>query len=317
MESFIKRTLPLLLTAPFYLFPLGEKPEVISGQATFEKPNPTTEVVRVTDKTIIQYQRFNLAQNEKTEFVQPSHKSTLLCRIKGRDPSVLRGRLEANGKLLFINPNGIIFSETAHVNVGTLIASTLDIENTDFLNGRFRFNLSPEAYKSSILNKGHIQAAHDVVFMAPQIRNQGIISAHAGKVALLGGEMMTLDFDEDNLISFAIEAPLKQGFIEQAGQILGSRVWMNISTASQLIKSVLNVNDLVEAGRIEIENGVIRLTPKNKTEAGEMRLAGRSLEIAGELKIPGFCELTAEQEIRWLRSKSSRRLETQSPSCPY
>src|SRR5574342_639958 len=127
MEHFLKRSLFLLVAFPIYLFSLGGKPELVKGSAEYEVSGTTGETIRVSDKTILEYQKFNIGQGERTTYIQPGSKSTLLCRIKGKTPSTIHGKLEANGKLLFINPNGIIFSETAHVSVGTLIASTLDI----------------------------------------------------------------------------------------------------------------------------------------------------------------------------------------------
>src|SRR3569832_1813593 len=128
MEHSLKTVILLLLTSPLCLSALGGKPDVVKGECAYEVAGPN-EVSKVSDKMILEYPKFNIDKQESVRYEQPTSKSTLLCRIKGRDASTIKGKLEANGKLLFINPHGIIFSETAHVKVGTLIASTLDLHN--------------------------------------------------------------------------------------------------------------------------------------------------------------------------------------------
>jgi len=287
MQNSLKKSILLLLTSPLCLFSLGGKPEVVTGTADYEVSG-AGEVVRVSDKTILEYKKFNIDKDETTRYEQPSSKSTLLCRVKGGDASIIRGKLEANGKLLFINPNGIIFSATAHVNVGTLMASTLDINNDDFLKGLYKFNLSPDAHDSAIVNKGLIESAHNVVFMAPKVVNQGVISVKTGKIAFGGGEAMTLDFDGDELIQFAVDAPIAKGFIEQAGELHAAQVYMKLPMAQQVIKSVLNVSGIVEAGRIEIENGVIRLAAGSKTQTKHLDVEGHILEAASPVSVNTF-----------------------------
>ena len=177
-----------------------------------------------------------------------------MCRVTGKEVSKIHGRIDSNSRLLLINPYGIVFGETSQVNVGTLIASTLNIQDEDFLAGNYRFTLDANGGDQAIVNQGQIHAKHAVVFMAPQVFNQGVITAEAGKVEFLGGEIITLSFDEDRLISFAIEAPLKKGVIEQDGQMIASEVRLDLRTARELIKDVVNVSGLVEAGRITREN---------------------------------------------------------------
>lgn len=298
MENLIKHFLSGIILTPCCLFALGGQPEVVSGEAQYELQG-LHEVVRVSDKAILHYKKFNLAENESTRFEQPSPKSTLLCRVKGKEASVLQGRLEANGKLLLINPSGIIFSKTAQVNVGTLIASTLDIQNDDFIHDRFRFTLSKESENSSIVNNGTIQGAHHVVLIAPTIRNGGVISAKAGKIAWLGGEVVTLDFDGDQKISFVVEGSLQQGLVDQAGQLLASEIYMKLPGAAYVVKNVLNTDGVVEAGHIEIKDGVVLLRDRGVTKAEEMVAQGRTVVIEGELQVASSCELIGQEKVIW------------------
>jgi filamentous hemagglutinin family protein len=263
MENFVEVVIKLFLFLPLSLFALGGEPEVVSGAASYTLTSPHHETIHTSDKTILHYQSFNLEKNHQTTFHQPTSKSTLLCRITGSDPSLIRGSIDANGRLLFINPNGIIFSKTAKIHVGSLIASTLDIKNEDFMNDRFRFTLSPEAQNSLLIHQGEISATENVVFMASHIRHEGIVKANVA--AMLGGEVITLDFDGDQKMSFCIEAPLKQGGIEFGGQLAAKEVYVKLETARKMIDLVLQTNGITVANKISIENGVVRLIEDQKT----------------------------------------------------
>src|SRR5262249_367310 len=45
-------------------------------------------------------------------------------------PSQILGQIKADGQVLLINPNGIIFGGTSQIDVHTMIASTLDLPST-------------------------------------------------------------------------------------------------------------------------------------------------------------------------------------------
>jgi filamentous hemagglutinin family protein len=48
----------------------------------------------------------------------------VLNRVIGQDPSSLLGRLQSNGRVCLINPNGIVFGTGSRMDVGGLVAST-------------------------------------------------------------------------------------------------------------------------------------------------------------------------------------------------
>lgn len=66
----------------------------------------TTTIQQLTDKAIIDWQRFGIDANELVRFVQPSEMAVSLNRVTGSDPSVILGKLQANGQVFLVNPNG-------------------------------------------------------------------------------------------------------------------------------------------------------------------------------------------------------------------
>lgn len=296
MENSLIKTV-LFLTLPLYLAAHVEQPEVVAGSATFTKPDAHTQVIEAADKTAINCKTFHIGRDETVRFVQPHHKSRVLCRVTGKEASILEGHLEANGRLFLINPNSIVFRPTAQINAKTLVASTLDIKDADFVDGKYKFVLSPHAKDSAIVNRGTI-TADNVVFMAPQIVSEGIVHARVHRWSL-GGEMITLSFDEDNLISFAIDTPLQRGFIVEGGQNTGAEVFIKLSAAQELIKSVVNVNGLIEASSVRIENGKVFLVAGSSQIANNFKVEGPLIESAAKFTVAGKIEMTAEKELRW------------------
>jgi len=300
MEHFMKKFLSLILVTPLTLLAHGENFEAVSGNATHEIVGKT-QTITADDKAIIHFTKFNLAPDEHTRFIQEKSNHSILCRVTGKEASKIRGRLDSNSRLLLINPYGIVFGETSQVHVGTLMASTLNIKDEDFLAGNYKFTLDANGRDKAIVNKGKIHADQAVVFMAPQVFNQGVITASTGKVEFLGGEVITLSFDDDQLISFAIEAPLKKGVIEQDGQIIASEVNLDLRTARELIKDVVNVNGLVEASQIKRENGTVYLTAKSSIESNTAEINGANVKSEGHLSVKDSLSMTADEMIHWTR----------------
>jgi filamentous hemagglutinin family protein len=102
------------------------------------------------------WQSFSIGAGHTVNFVQPSSSAVALNRVLGSDVSVIQGALNANGQVFLINPNGVLFTPTAQVNVGGIVASTLNLSNEDFLAGRYRFSGDSTA---SVINQGNIQTA--------------------------------------------------------------------------------------------------------------------------------------------------------------
>ena len=89
-----------------------------------------------TPNAIINWGSFSIGANEITKFVQQSASSAVLNRVVGQDPSAILGALQSNGRVFLINPNGIVFGAGSQINVGGLVASTMNLSNEDFLADR-------------------------------------------------------------------------------------------------------------------------------------------------------------------------------------
>jgi filamentous hemagglutinin family protein len=143
----------LMVSAVLWLTPAAFNPawaapqdgRVTSGQGVISQDGKTTTIVQSTNRLSINWQSFGIAADETVQFKQPSASAIALNRVIGNDPSQIFGRLNANGRVYLINPNGILFGAGAQVNVGGLVASTLDVDDDSLGSNKRRFVGSSKA----------------------------------------------------------------------------------------------------------------------------------------------------------------------------
>jgi len=136
--------------APLPTLPSGQ--QVVSGNVAFSKPDSSTlNITQTSQNAIVNWQAFSIGKDGRVRFFQPSDNAVILNRVLGSDPSQIFGVLTANGKVFLINPRGILFGKDSSVNVGTLVASTLDIKDEDFRRGHYRFAANGSLPSSRIL----------------------------------------------------------------------------------------------------------------------------------------------------------------------
>ena len=253
-----------------------EPKEVKAGRADFSSPHAGHLRVETSDKAIINYHKFNILENESVAFVQPSSKSCVLNRVVGNDPSKILGKLQANGRFFLINPQGIYFGKNATVNTGSLIASTLNILDEDFLQEKYCFFQESGSQNASITNEGSIFAEGSIALFSPLINNKGSLIAHADKVVLASAEKVVLDFTGDGLIRFSVEGDLKNALIENYGEIQAANgsVELSLKAAEKAIKTVVNTDGITPASALEEIGGVIHLVSRSQIAAKQIFING-------------------------------------------
>ena len=235
---------------------------VIAGQANIVQTTSTrVDINQSSNKAIINWDSFSIGANEHTNFNQPSASSVTLNRVVGEDPSAILGRLTANGHLMLVNPNGVFFGKGAKVDVGSITATTSDIDNNNFMAGRYIFN-KPGKPGAGIVNEGHISIAENglAAFVSPFVRNDGVITGRLSRIVLGGGDKFVLDLYGDKLISFEVDPDVAQQIeVTNNGTIDadGSLVLITAAEAKGLVDSVINLNGLVQANQVAEVNGRI------------------------------------------------------------
>jgi filamentous hemagglutinin len=160
-------------------------------------------------KAILDWHSFDIGSDAHTHFNQQGNADwAALNRIYDRNPSQIYGRLTADGKVFLINQNGILFSPASRVNVRTLVASSLNIRDEDFVNNALNFKAEDYAghggsghLASAVSNHGVIETgqAGSVLMLAPTVENSGTISSPIGQVGLIAGSEADLKPDVSGL----------------------------------------------------------------------------------------------------------------------
>lgn len=260
-----------LLSASAWAAPSGGT--VVAGNASIVQATPDTlNIVQGSNKAIINWQSFSIGAGETVNFQQPSSKSVTLNRVTGNDPSAIYGSLNANGTVMLVNPNGVVFGPSSRVDVGGLVASTANISDADFMAGNYRFAEASANKNARIVNQGDISIrdAGLAALVAPGVENSGVIKARLGKVALAGAETFTLDFQGDGLLSFDASSVVSQAPQGAEGKALvinsgsisadGGSIELSARAVKGVIDNVINTNGVVAANSIGSRNGKIVLS---------------------------------------------------------
>jgi filamentous hemagglutinin family protein len=172
--------------------------QVTAGSGSIAQSGTTTTVTQSSQSMSASWQSFNTARGETVNFVQPSASAVAVNRIHDTNPTQFFGQLNANGQVYLINPNGILFGAGAQVNVGGLVASTLDMSDASLASASRRFSGNGTG---SIVNQGDINVASGgyVAFIGNTVSNQGNITAPSGAVMLGAGNDVTLTFADTSL----------------------------------------------------------------------------------------------------------------------
>ncbi len=251
---------------------------IAAGNASISSGTITT-IQQFTDKAIINWQSFGIDPNELVQFMQPTAASIALNRVVGTDPSVILGALRSNGRLWLINPNGILFGSGSQVNVGGLLASTLNIKDQDFLNGKYAFTQDVNHTLASIVNQGNIQALDHgyVVMLAPLIDNEGSIIANLGQVKLGGATQAVLNFDDQGYVNYVL-----------SGNSVPQDVVINPQSLTLLLTQVVNNHKIIEAGSVASNSdGSVTLSGSEGlvVNGGTIKANGTADAVAGSITL--------------------------------
>jgi len=194
--------------------------------------------------------------------------------VVGNDPSAIYGSLNANGTVMLVNPNGIVFGAGSRVDVGGLVATTANIRDDDFMAGRYRFAQASAKPGVQVINEGQISIKDSglAALVAPAVQNTGVIQAKLGKVALAGANSFTLDFQGDGLLSFDAGSVVDQlprdasgkpvALVDNSGKIQadGGTVLLTASAVKSVVDNVINTTGIISATSVGSQNGKIVLS---------------------------------------------------------
>lgn len=269
--------------SPLAAGPVGE--QIVAGDVAIERPSTDhTDIHQHGDKAIVNWKDFSIGIGESVSIHQPTVNSLILNRVTGDYSSEILGQLNADGRVMLINPNGILFGDTARIDVAGLIATTSDISDDNFLASRYELS-APDGEAAAVINKGLISARDGgmVAFVAPNVANSGVITARFGEVHMASGRHFTLDLYGDSLVHLALDdaggaVAGMDALVSNAGtiQAQGGQVHLSARAASGVVDTVINMSGVIEAHAVADVGGRIVLAGG---DYGQMVIAGE-LDVA-------------------------------------
>jgi filamentous hemagglutinin family protein len=300
-------------------------PGAVAGSDLWQGANLPTEftdgdrtkvaIGQTQASALLTWQTFNISEKTDLTFNQQGHRDWVAFNrvLDNTAPSRILGSIKADGSVYIINRNGIIFGGTSQVNVGTLIASALPINdallNAGILYGnpdaKFTFSAyseiagakgptdafaAPAATPSSQTSKVVVEAGAiisatsagnnggRVVLVGPEVINKGTILTPNGQTILAAGQQVAL-------LPHASDDPSLRGLDVYVGSILAPVVGIDAPS----LTTPTSVSDVVtgtstNAGLIVAERGNITIAGANINQLGVLQ-STTSVSLNGRIDL--------------------------------
>ena len=185
--------------------PNGET--VVSGVISISQNEQSMTIDQSSNQAIIEWNSFDIGQNNSVTFQQPSISSSALNRVMSGNPTTLAGTLNSNGNVYVVNENGVYFTSTSSITANSFAASTLALSNDDYLQNKLYFSSDQlNSSLASVMNKGSITTLDGgfIALLGGAVNNEGTINANFGKVGIGAGQEIILDLSGDQFLQVAV-----------------------------------------------------------------------------------------------------------------
>jgi filamentous hemagglutinin family protein len=267
------------------------------GSGTFNqtapRPDPLSAkaasmlIEQASARGVLNWQSFDIGANASVRFNHlAGPASATLNRIAaGMNPTQIFGSLTANGQVYLYNQNGIIFGQGAQVNVGALVASSLNITDELFnqqlstLTGvqpAFQWDsasaaslgIDPSQSVVQVSDKATLTAADGgrILLLAPKVVNNGTISTPGGQAVLASGGTVYVAISND---------PQLRGLLVEVNA-LPATVNGQPAQLSEVVNDTL--------GKIVAERGNVTLAALAVNQSGIVR-ATTSVNLNGSIRL--------------------------------
>lgn len=256
-----------LFLVPAFLSALPKGEDPVLGTLDFHIENQSLNIKQHSLQAIVDWQEFSIEKGECVSFIQ-SQDARILNRVITDCPTYIYGKLQGDGSVYLINQNGILIGSDGRISLGSFFASTLNLCNSAFLDGKdFHFNEG----EGKVQNLGEIIASKDIYLISKEIENCGFLQSE--NVYLYAADSAEL---------CGAKVRLKgEGYIENAGMI--SALNTQMQSASSLSMLAINHSGIIEATSIEERNGEGFLS----SEKGYTYLTGDIISEGGSIEIQG------------------------------
>jgi len=254
---------------------------VVAGSGSIGTKGANTTVSQLSDKMVVNWKSFDIGKNESVTFNQPTSSSAVLNRVTSADPTRINGALTANGRVFVVNPSGVMFGKAAKVDVGSLVATTLNVDDKQFMNsGAQVLNLEDHQGSGVVSNDGQIHATETVALLGSQAINRGTIRAKDVTLGAASGVSMETT---DSGYKVNLTGAARDALAANYGEIFAQNGNIELSAAATgaALATVVKNTGTLEATMAGPHSGDILLASSNDG----------SISVGGNLKTEGSIEI--------------------------
>jgi filamentous hemagglutinin family protein len=252
---------------------------VNSGNVAVSTAGTNMTIKQNTDKASVNWQSFSIGSGAAVNVVQNSTSSVLLNRVVGNDPSQIFGKLTANGQVILINPNGIVFGKGGSVTASAFTASTFGMSDEDFKKGKYKYDRNGSKAGITVEQGASINTTVPggyIALISATVNNQGNISTKQGPVILAAGESVALPSTLTNNVGIPLSGKVRlelapstiNASVENGGTITteGGQVLMQAAAVADAVASVTHTGTIdtsgAQGGAVDIlaDHGQIRVS---------------------------------------------------------
>ena len=228
---------------------------VISGTVTISIPEVgKMDVNQTSNQGIVNWDTFNVGSSASVHFNQPTSRSSILNNVLSGQ-SIINGSIFSNGRLILVNPTGILTGPTSAIRSEGAILSTLNLTNQNYLNNTYNFSTNNN---STLINEGNIEGEY-VALLSPIITNKGTINTNVA-TSLAAGDNLKLSISDSNLLTVSVNPSKIKSSINNEGIIKSQNGIVTLKTdiAQSVVDQVIKIENAKADGLIS-ENGIVKL----------------------------------------------------------
>ncbi len=255
-------------------------------------PNGDLNVKLRASNTVIDWNGFNIPENRTANFENGTLGGNIavLNRDVSGNVSQLLGKLTSDPSVAVwvYNPNGIVVGSKAAFNTGSLVLSTLDVDNTDFLDGGRNYRLSTAAGSAAgitVLNGAQIKVeggTRGLVMVAPNIDADGTFTAVGQDVAFVTATDVTLTYNPNSPLSVTLNrgtaVPGRSQYVR--GSVAGADALFALASQGTVTDALLQVDASVTTA-LAGTRGIVLSAGRPTTPVDGVAFAGAPADTGG------------------------------------
>lgn len=227
----------------------------------------TVSIEQTADKAVLNWETFNVGRNTTVDFQQHADWA-LLNRVNDPSarPSQIQGQIKADGTVMLVNRNGVVFSGSSQVDVRNLTVAAANISDEQFRQrGLYYDNAGSRPTFTDAVGAVRVEQGAQLRTAAPSGSTKG-----GGYVLLLGSEVD----NAGSIVTPKGQTVLSAGdsFVIRRGQ----------GTDGNLT-STTRGNEVLPGFAADSSAGRVRNSGLVQAATGDISLSGREVEQAGVL----------------------------------